>query len=229
MFSGIQVFNDYGLLQIDSDFINMCFLRKGSLSTTTYMNGSGVVTNPTRATVTVNDNELIAFSSTVPVAIIGRDGNTVTLAAESPAGATINYWIFGGASAESDFGLQVYKSDGSLAFDSAWKLMNFLGGTSGNGNTSIPTGKTMAVVPQSMYFNTEYKSVIGGVSPSVFVIDSRVTRMSAAKIESGVLSVSTAIVDVWAFTRTNTGTVGPSGMSDNGVTPQYLMIDVTGL
>lgn len=107
--------------------------------------------------------------------------------------------------------------------------MNFIGGSSGNGNTSIPTGKTMAVVPQSMYFNIEYKSVIGGVSSNVFVIDSRVTRMSAAKIESGLLSISTAIVDVWAFTRMNTGTVGPSGISDNGVTPHYLMIDVTGL
>lgn len=225
--NGLQVFNDYNLLQIDSDFTNLALVRKGSLSTAAYSNGSVTNTRPTRASVSVGANEIIAFSCASPTAIVAKDGNDVIFSTDAPAGAVITYWIFGINGAVSNSGVQVFKEDGSIAFDSGWQLLKFLGQTAGNGNYGYP-GKAVAVIPQTMYLLTQYSSVVQGVSPNVFIVDSRTSNMSAAAISGGSLGISTAVVDAWGMTREYPNEVGPNGQTDNGVVATYLVVDVTG-
>lgn len=224
---GFQAVNDYGTLQIDSDFTNLSVLRRGQLTTANYSNGSVTNTRPTRANLAINDNELVAFACTSPTAIVAKDGNEVVFSTDSPAGAVISYWVFGLAGPVSNTGLQVFKADGSIAFDAGWQLLKFLGQTAGNGGYGYP-GTTIAVIPQVMYLLTEYASVVQGVAPAVFILDSRNSRMSAASISGSSLNISTAIVDSWGMTRSYPNEIGPNGQSDNGVVPSYLVVDVTG-
>lgn len=216
-----------GLLQIDNEFINLSLVRKVQVTTANYSNGGVNMTRPTRAKVALNDNEILAFSCTAPTCIVSKDGNQVTLCSDSLAGAVITCWIFSTGGPWSSSGVQVLSASGQLCFDANWQLLKFLGQANGNGGFGYP-GKTIAVIPQIMYFQTEYASVVQGVSPNVFIVDSIVVRMSAAAINNNTLQVSTAIMDQWGMQRPYPGEIGPNGSQSNNLTPSYLVIDVTG-
>jgi len=225
--SGFQEFNDSNALMIDSDFVNLALIRKGQVTTAAYTDGP-TTTNPTRATVTVAQGEILAFAcASAPTAVVGREGNSVTLAASAEAGAIIYYWIFGPGTTQSTFGRQVFAADGTLAFDSGWKLFNVQGTTSGEGTFQFPAGKSYAVIHQDIRTRLVYRSFYQGVAPNVFIVDYRLTYFSAAKINGASIEVAAGQADLYVQTR-RTGELGPTGEETNGVTPSFLVIDVTG-
>lgn len=176
---GVQVWNDWGSSQIDQDHVSLALSAKGSINMTL---DPATHPQPMRiGTVTVTgDNPIIAFRPSTPGIYVNllrqsRNGNQWTFHFRALAGAnfTLNYWTFDKperALHRSDgFGFQVFRDDGSVAFDASSRPLRVVGvidlpppadgeGVSGRGGLArtgaveVPTGRTYAIVQGSFCF-----------------------------------------------------------------------------
>lgn len=117
---GLKVWGDSGVLQIDDNYSNYHLVRKGTITISQTSNnyGTGIVS-------IVGTAPLIAWTGGGFASIIqtARNGNTWTfnLCAYCPSPIILTYFIFDqiqGIPPSGQFGLRVFKPDGSIAFDS---------------------------------------------------------------------------------------------------------------
>lgn len=176
---GVQVWNDWGSSQIDQDHITLALSAKGSIPMTL---DPATHPQPMRiGTVTVTgDNPIIAFLPSTAGVFVNllhqsRDGNqwTFHFRAQSGSDFTLNYWTFDKperAMHRSDgFGFQVFRDDGSVAFDASSRPLrvvgvidlpppedgegvNVRGGLARTGAVEVPSGRTYAIVQGSICF-----------------------------------------------------------------------------
>ena len=159
---GFQVFNDSNIIQIDQDYRNMSFIRSFYVSTNAAWWGGYRSGTFTVASV---EFPCLAFRSSYRtwVFLESRSGNSWTFRFVARVGGdiTMSVYQFGEVPPSgSNYGLQVFRSDGSLAFDSNqnyFKVRGQLSGIIGQANGGpIPgdgstysweTGVPVAVMP----------------------------------------------------------------------------------
>lgn len=170
MTAGLQVFNDWGTVQLDQDYISFSMSAKGTLAMTGDPANHPQPMTVGQITVT-GQNPIIAFLPPPPSA----NGGAVHLLGRSQSGSQftfyfsclgqqafgLEYWVFDdavmGMGAGESFGLQVYRADGSLAFDSGTKPLRIVGvvdlepsATEPSGQIVVPSGRKYAAVQGSM-------------------------------------------------------------------------------
>ena len=124
MAAGLQVYRDDGVvLQIDESFINLQFIRKGTIQLNA-KNPTNLSTNWMYNTLTVSSlTAIVAIRCPYPVYInvsaVNNGSVTYEYFVNNAAGATLEYWIYDTASTTSGntAGLQVFDASGVLIFD----------------------------------------------------------------------------------------------------------------
>lgn len=118
--NGFRVVGDHGVVQVDQDYTNLALVRSGSVFVPGGMPGaqvsvSGVtwpifcVRTPAGIPVNVTSNQALP-------------NPTYTLRAQESS--TVEWYVFDrDAPAPSEHGLTVRRADGSIAFNSGWKVM----------------------------------------------------------------------------------------------------------
>ena len=135
MTAGIQVWGDHGYRQIDDTYANLAFMVKLT-ATMGAASGQGSF-----CSVQYNGrNPVIAIRAGFPLALLGGsfDGVTYTWTFgtnANAAGASFDVYVFDSATSSGNFGLQVFKDDGSVAFDSNLKYMRVMAAVSPPANT----------------------------------------------------------------------------------------------
>lgn len=124
---GFRIVGDHGVVQVDQDYTNLALVQAGSVFVPAGLAGaqvsvSGVtwpifcVRTPAGIPVNVTSNQALP-------------NPTYTLRAQGSS--TVEWYVFGrDAPASSGHGLTVRRADGSIAFNSAWKVMK-IGAVSG--------------------------------------------------------------------------------------------------
>lgn len=128
--AGLQVFNDSNTVQIDDEYSNLMFIRKGTLTLTDGGTLDVVVTNRVspKVAIRVTDNQASSKSTACLYSVIDS-GSTRTFRYRVEAGivgavTTLEYFVFDrGTPVSSGFGLQTFNSAGELIFDSGQKYL----------------------------------------------------------------------------------------------------------
>lgn len=168
--AGLQVFNDSGTIQVDQDYVSFSLSAKGVCSMTL---DPALHPQPMYiGSVTVaGQNPIIAFRPPVQstpggpaVNLLSRQqsGNQFTFhfRAKHNQPFSLEYWVFDsagyGIGGGMNFGLQIFKADGTIAFDSGTKPIRVVGvidlvatNSASAGAVAVPTGKTYAIVQGS--------------------------------------------------------------------------------
>lgn len=146
---GLEVRNDFNTIVIDSNYSNLLLGQQGSVSVNlvdTY--GSGITLYSGSITTAVKNPQLF-FKNTngayVAVYNATYDVNSTVFSIYTNAGGSFNYLIFGTdiPLSSNNYGLQVFKEDGTLAFDSGSKILKYetviqMSGSSGQDSISYP-------------------------------------------------------------------------------------------
>lgn len=165
--AGLQVFNDSGTIQVDQDYISFSMSAKGTLSMARDPDLHPQFMAIGQVTV-AGANPIIAFlpptGGLIGVNLLSRRqvGNQFTFYFRAKTGGSFNldYWIFDsagyGVGGGQNFGLQIFKADGTIAFDSGTKPIRIAGvidlvatNSAASGSVAIPAGKTYAIVQGS--------------------------------------------------------------------------------
>jgi hypothetical protein len=118
---GVKIINSSDYIQIDSDYSNFHVIQEGSLSISNSYYGGGRISN----------NVSIPSQSAVPLVIVSAPVGVFISATVSSSGfslismydaTTVNYKVLGvsryNTRSNDSYGLRVFNSDNSLAFDS---------------------------------------------------------------------------------------------------------------
>ncbi|WP_231401582.1 hypothetical protein [Cupriavidus sp. WS] len=115
------MYGEHGFVQITESYSNLAFRQKAVI--TLGANGRGSYSF--NATL-----PMVCVRSSSPVALLGsvNNGTSWTLTLNGTPGATVTAYVFDEpVPIGSNFGLQVYKQDGTLAFDSNMNYMKIVG------------------------------------------------------------------------------------------------------
>ena len=131
MTAGLEIFNDSNTIVLESNYSNFMLSAKGSVQTTPFNTGAGGIQY--LATVTTDTkNPQIFFSNTngsfIAIPRISLSGTTTTFHINSSTQqVNLSYYIFSTdiPPVGGNFGLQVFKEDRSLAFDSSSKFLRY--------------------------------------------------------------------------------------------------------
>lgn len=117
---GFRVIGDHGVVQIDQDYTNLALVQAGSVFVPAGLTGAQVfvpnvtwpifcVRTPSGAPVNVTSDQALP-------------NPTYTL--RSATSATVEWYVFGkNAPTSTGYGITVRREDGSIAFNSDWKVM----------------------------------------------------------------------------------------------------------
>lgn len=229
MISGFQAIGETGNYQIDSTFKNLALDRKGVLYSQQYTAGETTNTSPTRVQLTLLDGELLALACTVFCSLGSRVGNVASVYVDSAAGAAVEYYIFKPGSSESNFGLQVFNENSELTFDTSWKLFDVRSIMTGFSSLNLAPNKKYAFIQCQIQAQIYYAKVVVGQQPNTTVNWFRSTSFSSYRINNNLVECAISAVDL-AATRPQrvSSAQGYSQTYNNGVTPQALILDVTG-
>lgn len=129
MTTGLEVINDFNTIVIDSNYSNFMLSETGVVTTTARRVGTGLVVYIGNITTSaINPQVFFRNTNGAFVAILQATyGSTSSFTVQSSAPGTFTYHVFGTniPPASRNFGLQVFKEDGSLAFDSGSKLLRY--------------------------------------------------------------------------------------------------------
>lgn len=141
--TGFQVLNDDGVYQITSDYRNLHMVAKGTatLSGPTYKDGGDRATYTATIVRTGTEMPFLAIRSANLVGYTEYTvSGTTTYTLYSLSSGTVDWWFFDLIDPVStSFGLQVFKADGSLAYDSGANGLRLAGLTVLPGSFSFPS------------------------------------------------------------------------------------------
>jgi hypothetical protein len=135
---GITITGQHGFTQIDSNFKNLAFRQKATLT----FNNS---THEASFTWSNGVTPLVCWRGSTPAALmrVDQSGSSFTYTFRKPVGASgsVEYFLFDtAAQAATSFGLNIYAPDGSVAFAGDLRYPKILGvyqvPNSGSGNLS---------------------------------------------------------------------------------------------
>lgn len=121
---GFRIVGDHGVVQIDQDYTNLALVASGAVAVPSGMVGAQVVVpnlvspifcirTPSGAPVNVTSNQALPSP-------------TYTLRSETAA--TVNWYVFDrSAPVSSGHGITVRRADGSVAYNTDWKVMKIGG------------------------------------------------------------------------------------------------------
>lgn len=147
MTAGIQIFNDSGTVQFDQDYTNLALKTKG-----TFTIGSPGYTTVQVANCKTPLVAVILAGSFAVFQWFSADGTTLNFSVSGTVGAAVTYYVFDQPGAPANYGLVVYRADGSVAFDATKqyaRIVGVLAGTSFTDNAgtySYPAGRTYALI-----------------------------------------------------------------------------------
>lgn len=140
--AGLQVIGSHGIIQVDENFSNLAYRGSGSFSGSLTLSGLNF--------------PVLAFrpgnvqGTSISRIVAGGGGNFTWHFTGSGSG---NYWLFDIPEQSGSFGLQVFRADGSLAFDSGRRYMKVVSGfydfgnhNSGTNNTGASDSGSVAIV-----------------------------------------------------------------------------------
>lgn len=166
-----EAVNSNGTVQINDSFFNYAFATKGSVTTVLAAGGYSLgsfadvsYTSPS------GSPPIIAFRCSGAQAFVAglqQSGNTwtwtfCTMAANDPAQALVEYWIFDRPTVSSNFGMQLFDAGGNLLFDALSKYMKILGAFGEGGGYSSGSGN-FAVVQSSPSINSGFDGPNAGL------------------------------------------------------------------
>lgn len=227
--TGFQSIGETGSYQIDNSFVNLALDRSGTLTSQQYTAGETTNTSPTRVELTLNEGEILAISCVSYCALGSKVGNTAYVYVDAPAGRAVEYYIFKPGTTLSNYGLQVFADNGVVTFDSGWKLFDVRQIMSGTGTLNMPVGRKYAIVHTQIATSIFYAKVVVGMAPNFTVNYIRSTSFSSYRINSGTIECAISAVDLAGTRPVRTGATNSyQNTYQNGVTPQALVLDVTG-
>ncbi len=151
---GLQVINDSGTIQIDQNYYNFMLYSKSTATTTLINTGTSTVIYGTTITVPTTKNPQIFFGVNSAYLSVGHrtvSGGSTSFQVYSNVATTFTYYVFvtdPAQVADSGYGLQVFREDGSLVFDARNRFLRFENVFQiAFGSTSFPlspAGKTYA-------------------------------------------------------------------------------------
>lgn len=226
--AGLQVYSDSGLIQIDDRYSNLALRTK---FTATTASGTGPNYSFWTYTTVVTATYPIVAMSGPRIALLGCvniGGNQWQLQFVSPAQATFTAYIFDyPVSPGNNFGLQVFRDDGGLAFDSNIKyakvaaiIQRPAGQPSGNGGgsgqnwdyLSLPAGNYAAIMPSRV---------------GVFKIANTSKFMIADFLQTQTTGIS-VVLQMFIADTTDTSAGGGTWI-DTSLSTTIAILDVTGL
>lgn len=129
MTTGLEVINDFNTIIIDSNYSNFMLSQTGVVTTTAQQVSGGLIVYRGNITTSAT-NPQVFFRNTngAFVAILQATyGAISSFTVQSSSPGTFTYHLFGTniPPVSTNFGLQVFKEDGSLAFDSGSNFLKF--------------------------------------------------------------------------------------------------------
>lgn len=162
--AGIQILNTTGSVQVDETYSNFYLTAKGSVTIADITIASGASTRGAMVTVNGSSPLLAWRGAPATVQYVSRIGNswTYTLLSSAANGTAVHWYAFDSCenyAPSVGHGLQVFRADGKLAFDSTALFLrpkqlitrSVLGGSYGGmpgaaQTYSFPAGRTMSAV-----------------------------------------------------------------------------------
>lgn len=224
---GFQAIGDSGSYQIDSESRNMALDRIVAVPINQVTGTSNYV-----GTVAVGSAEVLALRSNgVPVAAIGRVGGNVTIVSPnaqnggSNGGGVAYAYIFSPYTGVGigNCGLQVFRADGSIVYDSSQKNLAMVDYREGHGDFYYDAGRVYAAVccNQQVYVTDS----VGGVQGSQL----RIIGFSTSLLTplAGGVRIEQRAYGAWV--RNYSAGSGPNFASLAGSSPvaRHLIVDIT--
>lgn len=154
--AGIIVYNDNNIIQIDSDYKNLCLRSKVTVTcNVAYSVGATSIYSCAAQNYSGITNLTIALRSTEQVMIFWISATQFSIVSPTN-GASVTVYLFGDPPAVSEnAGLQIYNSAGGLVFDASRRYMrvvDIIVDTNHTGTNVYPAGKTYATVLSGGYW-----------------------------------------------------------------------------
>lgn len=221
--SGLQIFNQDNVIQIDSDYSNLRLV--GKYSATPNINDTSTWVFSRRADLQIPGTfPVVAFICSENTWVSTFTSNGIKYArVENNNGTPVTLFVFDQSPPVSQgYGFEVFNEQGVMVFSASEKYCRVLGQVSvtydNPGGTYSYPGKTLAVIP-----NNNARTVSAGPSADVSKWDAVYWNSYCRNVSSSSMAIQ------YAPTRTLTALPGPppnSGLTTNG---NYLLVDVTGM
>lgn len=222
--AGIQVVNDAGTLLFDQDYVNVALRTKG-----TFTIGSLGYTTIQIANAKVPMIAVRLAGGFSAYQWFSSNGTTLNFMVRGPVGAVVTYWYFDEPTAPANYGLVVYRANGTVAFDATKqyaRVQDVIAGSSLTNNVGThyyPTGRTYAVIVGKVGMYTDVVTITTGVSPNY-----KYKRETTNK--ATVVTLNGATVDISVSTEVVTDPdAGPGVFYTNDSSSwNLILLDVTG-
>ena len=230
MTTGIQVYNDYGSILVDENYSNLAVRQKGSATISSY----GYITtfkvpNCTSPMVAVQASNGLANASTW----LDSDGTTLNVYIGGDPGTAVTWWVFDVPINPASYGLVIYKSDGSLAFDATKQYIRIVDVVSGSDfptppyTKSYPSGRSYGFVTlKAGYWRWIHSNPDSGAPDNGNTLGWVVTTQT--KGTRAKFSGQTVTVDYWTESTSVPGPKGVNLNANNSPQWKYAIVDVTG-
>jgi hypothetical protein len=245
MANGLEVYNDYGTIQIIESYNNYGLLQKGNLAFSVIGNEAINPTYRYYANLTINCSSsaiVCVKSSNIPI-VNGTGQYLVNYTFSQYSGSSYTITFFGGVGFDpypthsvdyyvfdklssinitDNYGIVSYKPDGTQAFNSNMKILKIIGVYNTESNAvTVPSGKIYAFLISS----TKYKEDTSFLNN----YDSTYDTYRVTKSKSGIYNNGTTINTGMQLTQsiTNNYPIGTPEIHLSYGQPQYWLIDVT--
>lgn len=195
MTAGIQLFNDGGSVIFDQDYTNVSLKTKGTVTI-----GAGGYTTVQVANCIMPVVALKFSGVGATYQWYSSNGTTLNIMMVGTIGASVTYYVFDQPGAPANYGLVIYRADGSVAFDATkqyarvadvWAGANFITNT---GTRVYTSGRTYAVVFGKMgHWHNGYNVISG--THHVWHDDYQDTQVSMSSNQVTVGSVTHSELD----------------------------------
>jgi len=232
MVAGLQIFNDYNTIQIDSSFSNFFLKEKRFVSLISTHPGFRGAYETYTAEVTFNGikNPLLFIGeSSAGVSVIGsvQTGSSITYTLNCAVSLSFYVFLYDQTPpVNTGFGLQIFDEKGGLMFDAGGRLLNILGsvplqsfGVSSVLNQST-AGRTLAV---KLNTTATHRRITGGQGSALLSVINSIRLFSGYSVQYGTTN--------WyiASLGGDTAPQDPDYTTFLGGRVRVLVADVTGL
>lgn len=157
MAAGFQSFRGDSTFQIDGDAVSMVLVRKATIALTSGAAPSGDIALLWSNTIALNAGEILAIRPLLPAnldGIVGSGNPAVQISGPgsryggSDGGTQVQCYVFSSAppAPSAGPGLQVFRSNGTLAYDSGSKHLHIVGVHDGEGDFTYQSGRLYASI-----------------------------------------------------------------------------------
>ena len=230
--TGLQINNDNGYIQIDDNYSNFMLVNKGIVN----ISQQGQIDYRGSVTFSDQSNTLIlaiGLSSTKTNCIRNNSNNQTTFTIHSDVNSTVDYYLFdiNRPIAGNNYGLEVYKADGKIAYSSKNTSMRVVS----NGDCPRQTAQPNTEASTSL-FQLDQNKTYAYVTSSLSVDIQQIWNPSI-----GIFIIRSSVFYFYrnssTFIKSLIGRQNPGGSGGiGGASPsarfgmdagQYLLLDVT--